>query len=155
MPAGKGRPRKPTALKVLHGDFEKNPKRRNGAEPTVASGAPRVPTHLSRLAKNEWKRVVSELLQLGVLSQVERAALEQYCEAYAEWRQCLKAIQKEGRFYATENGVQEHPAAKAARQWAGVCHKSLCEFGMTPASRSRLHVTEETPSDSKESRYLG
>jgi len=155
MPSGKGRPRKPTALKVLHGDFEKNPQRKPKGEPQSSTGTPSCPRHLDRLAKNEWKRICKELDQLKVLTPAERASIEQYCVAYSEWRQALSAVQKEGRYYSTEKGLIEHPAAKALRSLAGICHRYLCEFGLTPSSRSRLHVTEQTEQDSIEAKFLG
>jgi len=155
MPAKSGRPRKPTALKVLHGDFDKDPQRRPKAEPKVDTGRPKTPAHLDRLSKNEWKRICSELEQLKVLTPVERGALEQYCVAYSEWRQAVDTVRKEGRYYQTEKGVTEHPAAKAMRALSTICHRYLCEFGLTPSSRSRLHVTEETENDSLEAKFLG
>lgn len=155
MPAKAGRPRKPTALKVLHGDFEKNPSRRPKAEPQPDLAVPKCPSHLSVLARHEWKRIVSELGDLKVLSLAERASLELYCRAYGEWREATKTVEAEGRYYADEKGWKEHPAGKAMRQWAGICHKLLCEFGMTPSSRSRIAITDASETDSKETRYLG
>lgn len=155
MPAGKGRPRKPTSLKVLHGDFEKNPQRKTKNEPTPEVKTPKCPAHLPTLAKNEWKRICSELVELGVLSLAERASLEQYCRAYAEWREAGKSLEQNGRFYVEDGTTKENPAGKAMRSWAGICHKLLCEFGLTPSSRSRLTISEAETQDTKEARYLG
>jgi P27 family predicted phage terminase small subunit len=155
MPAKGGRPKKPTALKLLHGDFEKNPNRRNKNEPSVEPGTPDCPKHLPVLARNEWRRVTSELKELRVLSQVDRSSLEQYVMCYAKWRDCITTLKKEGDFYETEKGVVEHPAGKALRQYAGLCHRFLCEFGMTPSSRSRVQLSEPDSSNDLEKRYLG
>jgi len=151
----RGRPRKPTALKVLHGDFEKNPNRRPKGEPVVDDGTPKMPTHLDRLARNEWRRICEELRQLKVLTTVERGALEQYCVAYSEWRQAVKTAREQGRYFTTDTGLKEHPASKTMRALAVICHKYLSEFGLTPSSRTRLQVTETTAASDLESKYFG
>ena len=155
MPAGKGRPKKPTALKVLHGDFDIHPERRPKNEPQPDCQSPACPDHLPVLAKNEWKRVVKELAELKVLSLAERSSLEQYCRAYAEWREAGRSLEKEGRYYVEDGTMKENPAGKAMRAWAVICHKLLCEFGMTPSSRTRLVISDATETDTKEAKYLG
>jgi P27 family predicted phage terminase small subunit len=155
MSAGKGRPRKPTALKVLHGDFEIHPNRRPKNEPQPTVRAPDCPKHLPVLAKHEWRRVVKELAELKVLSIAERSSLEQYCRAYAEWRVAGKSLEDNGRYYVEDGTMKENPAGKAMRAWAVICHKLLCEFGMTPSSRTRLTISDATEADTKEAKYLG
>lgn len=149
------RPRKPTALKLLDGDFQVHPERRNHNEPTPATKSPTCPAHLDATAKAEWKRICKELNNLGVLSESERGALEQYCKTYSEWRHAIKVIDSEGRYYQTDKGPAEHPASKALRALSVVCHKYLSEFGLTPASRTRLHVTQPTEQDETFKRYFG
>lgn len=155
MPAKGGRPRKPTALKVLHGDFDHDPGRRPKNEPQPTAQAPNCPSHLPVLAKHEWRRVVKELAELKVLSIAERSSLEQYCRAYAEWREAGKSLDENGRYYVEDGTMKENPAGKAMRAWATICHKLLCEFGMTPSSRTRLIISDATETDTKEARYLG
>ena len=152
----KGRKRKPTALKIADGDFIKDPQRRNHNEPEVPEGIPDCPTYLTRLAKNEWKRVCNELKTLGVLTKIERGSIEQYCVAYGEWRECLKDLEKNGRFmYGPTGAYCENPSGRAMRGHAATCLKFLVEFGMTPCSRSRLHVKKTTEDNSVEKRFFG
>lgn len=93
---------------------------------------------------------------MHVLTKVERGALEQYCTAYAEWRECLRTMDREGRFLETERGIVEHPAGRAMRALAAQCHKSLVEFGLTPSSRTRIHVDEKTKQAGTDAaRYFG
>lgn len=144
-----GRPSKPTSLKVLHGDFEKNPKRRNKREPTVKDkGPPKCPAHLCQVAKNEWKRVTKELASMKVLTSVDREALEQYCTTYASWRECLKHVRKYGVVLAKvdmmgNDIVYRNPADAAMATHTKTLHRLLCEFGLTPASRTRVQIDEE------------
>lgn len=150
-----GRPRKPTALKVLHGDFEKNPQRRNKLEPQPEVDVPECPSKLTVVGRNEWRRLCRELKQLGVISLAERASLEKYCEAYEREHECNNIVKKEGRFYQTENGPREHPASKAARNYHDQCVKLLTAFGLNPTARTRLAVNEKTEVNPDEKLFFG
>jgi len=155
MPAGRGKPAKPHALKMHDGDYDKDPQRRPKSPSTPAVAAPKCPTYLKGEARKEWKRICSELVILKVLSQAERSSLEQYCDAYQKWRECITTLKDQGHYITTEKGIAEHPAGKAHRAYAALCHKLLCEFGMTPASRTRLVITEETEQDGQAKRFFG
>ena len=138
------RPRKPTKLKILHGDFEKNPKRRPKLEPELPEGQPRCPSGFSAEAKSEWKRVIKELTAMRVLTVQDRAAVEQYCEIWGRWKRCIRTVDKEGMVVTGATGPTEHPCSRMARAYSDQIHKYLCQFGLTPASRSRVNVTEAT-----------
>ena len=139
-----GRPRKPTALKLLHGDFAKNPKRQNHAEPQVESAIPDCPKWITGEARAEWKRVCSELASMKVVTLPDRAALEAYCKIRERWRAALNQIAREGMTLDSESGSYENPATKIAARCEADIHKYLCQFGLTPASRSRVNVTQQT-----------
>jgi len=139
-----GRPRKPTALKILHGDFAKDPQRRNRAEPQVAAGIPDCPNWLTKDARQEWKRVTEELKSMNVVTPPDRAALEAYCIIHGRWREALRQIAREGLTLSSETGSYENPASKIAARCEDQIHRYLCQFGLTPASRSRVNVTQET-----------
>jgi len=156
MPAGRGRPAKPHALKVHDGDYEKDPQRRPKAASTPPVAAPKCPTWLKGEGRKEWKRICAELVGLKVLSLAERSSLEQYCEAYQKWRECIATLKEDGQFLQNAMGqMVEHPAGKSHRAYAAICHKLLCEFGMTPASRTRLVITEETETNDQAKRFFG
>ena len=91
---------------------------------------------------------------LGVISLAERSSLEQYCQAYAAWRECLLKVRTEGLFIATQFGEQENPASVSGRKFADQCIKLLSSFGMTPTSRTRLQIKENRIDDTLEDKYL-
>jgi P27 family predicted phage terminase small subunit len=150
-----GRPRKPTALKLLQGDFDKDPQRQNHNEPVTDSLSPDCPEYLLGDAREEWLRLSVELGGIKVLSTVDRSALEQYCQTYGYWRDCCRDIAKGGLFIKTpimdrggnQVGTQtvENPAANAARKYGDQIQRLLAQFGLTPAARTRLTVEKETP----------
>jgi len=96
------------------------------------------PSELPPLAREEWNRVVGELTALGVLSKFDRGALAVYCGAYALWAEAMEAIQKFGSMIKSPNGypVQSPYLATLNRQ-ADTMMRIACEFGFTPAARSR------------------
>ena len=135
----RGRKPVPTAIKRLNG----NPGRRplNDSEPQLPGGGLSCPKTLNERAKGEWHRVVRDLRGAGVLSRVDRAALEAYCVAYARWQQAELEIEVEGiTVRGPKGGVMKNPAVTVAHQAMLIMYKFMSEFGMTPSSRSRLKV---------------
>ena len=76
----RGRKPKPTSLRVIEGNPGKRPL--NTREPKPVRGAPTCPAHLSPTAKAEWKRLIGQLVELGMISLLDRAALAAYCQTY-------------------------------------------------------------------------
>jgi P27 family predicted phage terminase small subunit len=158
MPRGSGRRPLPTAVKNLRG----NPGKRqpNNAEPTAVAGVPPMPK-LSREAAREWKRIVPELLRLGVLTVVDGKALAGYCHAFARWQEAEKEIKKFGLVVEEpvlmkiddeliDSGyvrLKRNPAVAISFEAQKVMKSFLVEFGLTPASRSRIHTKEPEKED--------
>jgi P27 family predicted phage terminase small subunit len=140
---GAGRPPKPTALKILGGNPGKRPL--NSLEPRPRSSAkvPRPPSFLSKEAKKEWRRVAPGLHEMGLLTEVDVAALAAYCQAFARWQVAEQMLTDEGMTFVTEKGyVGQHPAVAIARQSWQVIKQFAAEFGMTPSARGRMTLPE-------------
>ena len=152
---GPGRRPKPTALKKLQG----NPGKRklNEAEPKIAQADPVMPRDLSKPAAQEWRRIVPELRQMGVLSTVDRAALAAYCHAYERWFDAEKDVRRYGRIVREpilHQGVRtgyirlkKNPAVTISETATKIMKAFLCEFGMTPSSRSRVRIDKPAVGD--------
>lgn len=54
-------------------------------EPNPSSKIPSCPAHLNNNAKKEWRRVVKILDSVGILTELDRSTLSEYCEAYGKW----------------------------------------------------------------------
>jgi len=135
----RGRKPKPTAVKVLEG----NPGKRalNGHEPIPRRRLPRCPDHLSETAKREWRRVAGELYDAGLLTGVDRAALAAYSQAWGRWVEAEEKLTKTGAVIKTSNGNPiQNPYLAIANRAVEQMYKFAVEFGMTPSSRSRIHV---------------
>lgn len=130
---------KPTKLKMLEG----NPGKRqvNMNEPNPKPLVPTCPDWVSDVAKKEWKRVVPELERLGLLTCVDGAALEGYCQSYARWVEAEQFMMKHGTIFKTPNGyIQQVPQVAIAQKYLNMVKAFCAEFGLTPSSRSRLTI---------------
>jgi len=105
---------------------------------------PDCPSYLLPDAKKEWYRITPELKKLHIVSQIDRSALAVYCQAYATWVQAqkkLKALGVDGLVDATPSGYQQMSAwYTISTRASDQMHKYLCEFGMSPSSRSRIQA---------------
>ncbi len=134
----RGRKATPPGVNKVRG----NPGKRAPRQPTLAApaGAPTPPDFLNERARAEWGRIVPELLALGVLSTVDRAALALYCLAYARLEEAEEQIRESpGLVVMTTNGnAVQNPYLSVANKAMEQMHRYLSEFGLTPASRMRV-----------------
>ena len=134
---GGGRKPTPTALKLING----NPGRRplNEHEPKPQVRLPRAPSHLSEEAKKEWRRAGRVLEQLGLVSDLDLAAFSAYCTAYGRWVEAEEVLKRHGVMLRSPNGFPvQSPYLAVANRAMEQMRSLLSEFGMSPASRSRV-----------------
>jgi P27 family predicted phage terminase small subunit len=139
-----GSNRKPTALKKFLG----NPGKRklNEKEPKAPKGVPEMPRFLNGEARAEWRRIVPVLCKMGVLTVADGKALAAYCSCYSQLAKAEAAIEKFGLICATLDqvtGVAElkvNPAVRIKSDALRQMKSFLIEFGLTPASRSKLKI---------------
>jgi P27 family predicted phage terminase small subunit len=86
---------------------------------------------------------VPELRRLGLLTVVDRAALAGYCQSYARWVQAEKVLEKGMTFTTSTGYIQQRPEVAIAQKSLQLMKSFLIEFGLTPASRTRLSVPEK------------
>ena len=90
---------------------------------------------------DEWREKAPLLADKGVLTQADRAALSNYCVAYQELVEMTNDIREKGYFEKTSNGnIIQRAAVSIRHQAMDKVNKFLTEFGMTPASRSKIVV---------------
>jgi len=132
-----GRKPKPTALKMLEGNPGKRPL--NEREPVPPKGSIKCPEWLLPEAKKEWKRLAPSLEAMGVLTVLDLAAFEGYCQAYARWKEAEAFIAQHGSIFKTPSGyVQQVPQVSIAQQSLKIVQSFCSEFGLTPATRARI-----------------
>ncbi|HMF62990.1 MAG TPA: phage terminase small subunit P27 family [Edaphobacter sp.] len=141
-----GPPPKPTALRIYEGN--RGHQKLNDREPTPLIGAPEMPKHLTAIARKEWRRLVPLLLSMRVLSEADGVALAILCQAYGTLIEAQSLMVRSAKgnrstlLLQTKTGyLMQSPLLGIINAQAEIVSRMLQQFGMTPASRSRIATT--------------
>lgn len=157
-----GPPPKPTALRAITGDTRRQAKAPGDHEPKPARERPPRPGHLRETAVVAWDDLCELLDGMGVLTVADGYALEMLVEAYADWRDARAMIELHGmtqpKWMIDPEGevcvagiVARPEVGMADKAWRRF-HAMLCEFGLTPAARTRVKVKPAEQEDPFERR---
>lgn len=113
-----GAPKKPTALRELHGTADRNKQRNNPNEPVPVRGIGPCPGHLPAAMNPIWDEIVGTMYA-GVLGEADRVALEAMVRLVYLMRTDFDAM-----------------TAAQLNQLTGL----LARFGMTPSDRTKIVV---------------
>lgn len=145
----------PTVIRKAEGNPGKRPF--NGWEPQPRAIRPRMPKHLDVRAKKEWKRLCPMLERLGVLSEADGIALANLCNDYSILQQAQESLTKAGLLTKTQRtgAIHQSPLLNIIAVTTDRVTRALREFGLTPASRTRVSATGESGMDSLEAKLCG
>lgn len=141
-----GPKRTPTNILKLQNTSAARVKEREATEPDVAlfDEAPLPPPYLSDEAKEFWLEIVPALHSAKILAQSDIPALGTYCEAYSQWRKATDRVNKTGLVIIGSDGIPRiNPYFTVAEKCARQMQRLWGEFGMTPASRSKIAVDKK------------
>ena|SRR3990167_615386 len=142
----RGRKPVPTHLKLLRG----NPGRRpiNDQEPQPDAIFLDPPQDLSEVARKEWVRIARDLFDLGILTNLDWAALKGYCHAYARWEEARSEVTKLGTIIKTKKGnIIQNPYLAVENKAMEQMKAFMVELGLSPSSRSRVKIGRKKPID--------
>ncbi len=93
--------------------------------------------------------MATELYSLGLLSNLDRAALAAYCVAYGRWHDAEEILRKTNVVLVAKGtgNMYPNPYLHIANKAMEQMHKFLTEFGMSPSSRTRVHGKSDKPGD--------
>lgn len=130
-----GRPAKPTALKVLHG--ESRPSRLNAHEPQPPTTPLEPPPGLSDDARSVWDYYCQQVGAMRLLTSADRDALAVLCNAVVMERRASLILSQSSVIIRGQRGnMVRNPAVQVWRDAAAVV-KAMCgEFGLTPSARA-------------------
>jgi P27 family predicted phage terminase small subunit len=133
-----GHNRKPTALRLIQGNPGKRPL---ATPPQVPAKMPQCPRHLHGAARAEWKRLAPQLFEAGLLTELDVTALAALCSTWALWTEAKERLESEGLTVSVRGGaVRPSPWIAIASRAQRDMQLLQAEFGLTPASRSRVKV---------------
>jgi P27 family predicted phage terminase small subunit len=87
--------------------------------------------------------------KMGVLCNVDTAALVVYCNAWARYMEVESLICKGGMITSSEKGVGIYvsPYIRISNECVRIVYRLLTEFGATPSSRSRIKADQQREED--------
>lgn len=146
---------KPTALKILEG----NPGKRaiNHREPKPVIGVPDCPAWVSEAGRRHWPALVGLISDMGVMTIADGSAAALLCNALGEYLDACERVDELGvlveehKYDKDGNEVasnwKPNPAAVIrSDSWRRV-YLMMQQFGLTPSSRSKLHVEKPAEVD--------
>ncbi len=151
MPKRPGPAPTPTKLKIARG----NPGRRplNKKEPQPRPELLRPPRGIDKVARKQWEYLAAELHRCGLLTRIDRPSFELYCSYYGMYADAQEKLRNQPLVIAVPDstgGTRPRPnpyfdiSLRAGRMMMSIA----VEFGMTPASRSRIRVELEEKEES-------
>jgi P27 family predicted phage terminase small subunit len=143
-----GRKPLPTAIKKVKGTLQKC--RTNPHEPHPVGMLGEPPEYMSDTAKEAWRYAVVNA-PAGLLSSLDAAVLERWANCAGMYREALAKINRAGvaaMLHKTPSGIlRRSPLMDVIRDLAMEMKGYESEMGFTPASRSRVQVTQHAQHD--------
>lgn len=154
---------KPTELRILHG--EKNKNRINTAEPKPTAVEIRCPAHLSPGAKRVWRRLAPDLIAKRVLTAWDVDEFASFCDAADRHREASVELDRSGTvveepIVSKTGEVVGHRMvlSKWWQVWKGSSEVMLrcgARFGLSPSDRSQLSIKGDRDDAKGAERLLG
>jgi P27 family predicted phage terminase small subunit len=143
----RGRPAVPNVIRLATGNAGRRPINQNEPKPPPARPDP--PEHLGDIAKAEWRRAVDQLFGCGLMTALDTPMLMAYCDAFGRYVEASRTMEELARADPVTRGVVVrtangnpimNPVLCTLRSSRGDMARFAAEFGMSPASRSRINV---------------
>ena len=110
--------------------------------------APKPPAWLSKAAVVEWKRVIPTLIERRILVKADMGSVENYCTAIGQVREMEKHLQEHGHVIIVGAIFKRNPAVGIQSDAMTRARLLASELGLTPVSRSRPSIREDSNADS-------
>lgn len=134
----KGAKPKPRESKVLTGTFRKD--REPESVPEYDAADIKAPAYLEGLAFAKWNELAPLLAGQKVLQKTDRASLEAYCVAYANFREAQSEVDREGfKIPGSMGGLVKNPSATVVKESLAEMRAYSQLLGLDPSSRGRIH----------------
>jgi P27 family predicted phage terminase small subunit len=142
-----GRPAKSNELHQLHGT---KPQSKSATESVYVSGRPKFPSHLSKEARSEAKRVVKLLEERRTITSGDVAIVALYAEVYVRWvatkaqigNDLMVEIKMKDANGAIHTTKRLNPLLKVAQADEAKLLQLTTQMGLTPSARDRVRPTK-------------
>ncbi len=104
----------------------------------------KIDSSLQKETKAYMKDVLEHLTNVGVIENVDTAALSMLAKNYDTFILCNQQLSKEGLTVTSDRGnISEHPLVKVRKDAITQAIKIMVEFGLTAKSRSKLPTNDK------------
>lgn len=145
-------PRKPSHLRAVEGN-PSHSRPINHMEPKPDSGFLPAPDYFTAKEKIWYNEMCEQLVKFGVMSVMDSKAVEMMVSAYSTYRKAKDELDEHGsNTYKTLNSsggitIKAHPSVAIASDAWRRFRSMATEFGLTPASRSKVVASEKNEDD--------
>ena len=150
-----GRPRIPRELKELHGSLNATRDKELPIKGTIVIGL-EAPSDLNEWGQRYWLDIMEEYQRLGIITKVDVGALHSVCYWFGLMNEAADIVSAKGlevevekvtpkgeSYTVTETNPMIAVADKAFKNYIAMCR----EFGLTPASRTRISAPDQKDGD--------
>nr|WP_319528425.1 phage terminase small subunit P27 family [Pseudomonas laurentiana] len=148
----------PDRAEAGQGESRKRPI--NKKEPLPAKRIPSTPAHLTDEGQVAWGRLTALLDRMGVLTEADGFALERLCDCYSEILALRELVDANGRIYETtstqgELVIKANPAVAILADADRRFKSYLVEFGLAPATRSKVQIKADDDQEDQFAEFFG
>jgi len=150
-----GRPRIPRELKELHGSLNVTRDKDLPIKGTIVLNL-EAPSDLNEWGQKYWLEIMEEYQRLGIITRVDVGALHSVCYWFGLMNEAADIVSAKGlevevekvtpkgeSYTVTETNPMIAVADKAFKNYIAMCR----EFGLTPASRTRISAPDPKEGD--------
>ena len=142
----RGRPPKPTRLKIIEGNRGRRPLPSAEPQPRLAARL-RSPVQLDAYGLRFWQHFATLLRRIRVLSECDCHALAAAAQWWSVYQRSMRELKGSLTHTTEANGEIAKPAVGIARQAFQQCWSVMSAFGLNPGDRSKLRAIEPKPED--------
>ena len=145
--------KKPDVLKKIEGTWRAD--RSNPNEPEFDATNIQVPDHFNPAEKAKWFEMVPMLIRAGVMTDADVYAAEMLVQKFVEWQAAQVMLHETSPIVRSPNGFpMVSPYFSISEKLGKEVRQLLAEFGMAPASRSRVGVSKAAGAGDRVSRLV-
>ncbi len=155
MKRGNGRRPKPTILKLLYGEKNKDRINKNEPKPIPIIEIPPCPDALDGEARKEWERQAPELVRIGLLTKIDVGVFVMMCQAWGNFIESISKLKKHGLLLKEKDEkIKINPYHRIMQENITQYLRIAVELGLTPSARSKISIKKTEQEDNEFKKLL-
>jgi len=149
-----GRPRKPRNQKLVQGTFRKDRNPEHEPVITLVDEIRKPPAYLGKYGKRLWQEIATELINSGLLTEVDWPLFEMCCQTYQQYRESIDDIyngedelgrkKKRGlkEYFKEKGSFSSATEFRALRNAKEEFLRYAGQLGLTPVARNKIDLSD-------------